>query len=75
LFLSDSGETIPWEPQPGDPPSVWPLFINEAAYEEKGIALSLTQREAWPVPPDWGLALVSQTIALGVLAPATRSVD
>jgi aspartoacylase len=37
--------------------SVWPVFVNEAAYGEKGIALSLTRRECWPVGPDWLLAL------------------
>ena len=26
-----------------------PVFINEAAYGEKGIALSLTEREVWPL--------------------------
>ena len=57
LFLSDSGDTIPWEPQPGDPPTVWPVFINEAAYEEKGIALSLTQREQWPASLTWSREL------------------
>jgi aspartoacylase len=57
LFLSDSGDTIRWEPQPGDPPTVWPVFINEAAYEEKGIALSLTQREQWPASLTWAREL------------------
>jgi len=33
------------------------VFINEAAYGEKGIALSLTRREVWPVQPHWGSAL------------------
>jgi aspartoacylase len=37
--------------------SVWPVFINEAAYGEKGIALSLTTRETWPVQPAWAGAL------------------
>ena len=35
-----------------------PVFINEAAYAEKRIALSLTQREVWSVSPGWGKALV-----------------
>ena len=30
-----------------------PVFINEAAYAEKHIAFSLTQREVWPVKPQW----------------------
>ncbi|MFN6340182.1 MAG: aspartoacylase [Cyanobacteriota bacterium] len=57
LFLEADGATRGWEPLPGDPPVVWPVFINEAAYEEKGIALSLTQREAWPVAKEWEASL------------------
>ena len=34
-----------------------PVFINEAAYAEKRIALSLTRREVWPVHPQWMDAL------------------
>lgn len=34
-----------------------PVFINEAAYAEKRIALSLTQREVWPVEACWQTAL------------------
>ena len=30
-----------------------PVFINEAAYSEKHIALSLTQREVWVMEPQW----------------------
>jgi aspartoacylase len=59
LFLTAEGTTIGFHP-PGewaDQP-VWAVFINEAAYGEKGIALSLTRRESWPVPPAWGQALV-----------------
>jgi aspartoacylase len=58
LFLSEAGETLAYDPPAGlghDP--VWPVFINEAAYGEKGIALSLTRRRCWPVQPSWGLAL------------------
>ena len=40
-------------------PCVWPVFINEAAYGEKGIALSLTHREIWPVQRSWGEALAA----------------
>ena len=57
LFLSADGTTLPWQPGRGDPDTVWPVFINEAAYEEKGIALSITEREVWPVSADWGPAL------------------
>jgi aspartoacylase len=42
------------------------VFINEAAYEEKGIALSLTEREEWVVDPAWGSALC--TLAAGLLS-------
>ena len=34
-----------------------PVFVNEAAYAEKRIALSITQREVWPVQSDWCSAL------------------
>ena len=61
LFLSGAGITISWEPQPGDPRIVWPVFINEAAYEEKGIALSLSAKETWPVKGEWSPALTSTT--------------
>ncbi|MBM5817758.1 MAG: aspartoacylase [Cyanobacteria bacterium K_Offshore_surface_m2_239] len=57
LFLALDGRPLSWEPGPQDPEAVWPVFINEAAYEEKGIALSLTEREVWTVDPEWGLAL------------------
>jgi len=30
-------------------PCLWPVFVNEAAYGEKGIAFSLTRRERWPL--------------------------
>ncbi len=35
----------------------WPVFINEAAYGEKGIALSLTQRQRLACDPAWARAL------------------
>ena len=58
LFLTAEGATIPFHPREDqeDGP-VWAVFINEAAYGEKGIALSLTRRESWPVEPGWGQAL------------------
>ena len=34
-----------------------PVFINEVAYAEKHIALSLTKREVWKVEESWKLAL------------------
>jgi aspartoacylase len=57
LFQGMDGAPLGWEPAPGDPAMVWPVFINEAAYEEKGMALSLTQREEWAIPADWATAL------------------
>ncbi|MEB3316945.1 MAG: aspartoacylase [Cyanobacteriota bacterium] len=65
LFLGVDGGTMAWRPEPRDPPVVWPVFINEAAYEEKGIALSLTQREEWAVDAEWGAALTRLAAALG----------
>jgi aspartoacylase len=64
LFLGVDGGTMAWRPEPGDPPVVWPVFINEAAYEEKGIALSLTRREEWAVVPEWRMALCRLAAAL-----------
>jgi aspartoacylase len=60
LFLDGEGATIPYVPPTGleDRP-VWPVFINEAAYGEKGIALSLTQREVWDVETAWAEALAA----------------
>jgi aspartoacylase len=45
-------------------PLLWPVFVNEAAYGEKGIAFSLTRLERWPVEPGWGEALASLAGAL-----------
>lgn len=41
MFLTFTGETIPYQ---GDS-TVFPVFINEAAYYEKGIAMTLTERQ------------------------------
>lgn len=41
LFVTFQGETIFYE----DEETVWPVFINEAAYYEKGIAMCLTKKE------------------------------
>jgi aspartoacylase len=43
----------------GDGPkgSQWPVFINEAAYGEKGIAFSLTQRQRLACEPTWAQSL------------------
>jgi len=42
-----------------DPGARWPVFINEAAYGEKGIALSLTHRERLVCEPAWAEALTA----------------
>jgi succinylglutamate desuccinylase len=41
MFMTFTGETIPY---PGET-TVFPIFINEAAYYEKGIAMTLTDRQ------------------------------
>ncbi|MCS5693059.1 aspartoacylase [Cyanobium sp. FGCU-6] len=59
LFLGHDGRTHAYAPPPDrETGPVWPVFVNEAAYGEKGIALSLTRRELWPVNPDWARELV-----------------
>ena len=32
---------------------VVPVFVNEAAYTEKNIAMSLTKREVWTFEKNW----------------------
>ena len=66
LFQANDGGTIAYSPPAGlENQPVWPVFINEAAYGEKGIALSLTSRERWPVQPNWSTAL--QVLTSGLL--------
>ena len=66
LFQASDGATILYIPPAGlEGEPVWPVFINEAAYGEKGIALSLTSRERWAVPPHWAEALCA--LASGLL--------
>ena len=75
LFLSRAGETLLYNPEqlqglPNPVPlagPVWPVFINESAYREKGIALSLTLREIWPVQPAWRQELLQ--LAAPLVAP------
>jgi aspartoacylase len=55
--LSDGGTIAYCPPASLEDEPVWPVFINEAAYGEKGIALSLTSRERWPVESSWAQAL------------------
>ncbi len=35
----------------------YPVFVNEAAYSEKNIAMSLTKRESWKIAENWKLEL------------------
>jgi aspartoacylase len=60
LFQGADGSRLGFDPPGGlaDQP-VWPVFVNEAAYGEKGIALSLTNKESWPVASAWHQALVA----------------
>ena len=53
LFVSAQGTTIAYE----GPDGAVPVFINEAAYAEKAIALSLTSREEWPLSNSWAEAI------------------
>ena len=65
LFQATDGSTIAYCPPAGlENQPVWPVFINEAAYGEKGIALSLTSRERWPVQPSWTEDLQALTSGL-----------
>ncbi|MEH2115438.1 aspartoacylase [Nostoc sp.] len=41
IFINFNGKTIAYE----GTSTVWPIFINEAAYYEKGIAMCLTQKQ------------------------------
>jgi aspartoacylase len=60
VFADPGGAMLSFEALPGlEGQPVWPVFINEAAYGEKGIALSLTRRECWPVSADWSQALTA----------------
>ncbi len=45
--------------QPNLPHKVVPIFINEAAYLEKGIAFSLTTKESWEFKQSWSNSLIS----------------
>lgn len=46
MFMTFAGETIPYQ----GAEIVFPIFINEAAYYEKGIAMSLTQKQQILIP-------------------------
>jgi aspartoacylase len=58
LFWSADGAELPLERGSAlEAGARWPVFINEAAYGEKGIALSLCRRELWHCQPSWAEAL------------------
>ena len=54
LFLKLNGEAVKFEE---DEPYV-PVFINEAAYAEKNIAMSFSKREIWNLNIKWKEALI-----------------
>jgi aspartoacylase len=65
LFQGPDGRTHPYVPPATlEGEAVWAVFINEAAYGEKGIALSLTRRECWPVQAGWAEALEGMAAGL-----------
>ena len=65
LFLRRDGRIDRCDALIADLPGpVCPVFINEAAYREKGIALSLTCRERWPCEPEWRQALLALAAGL-----------
>lgn len=47
MFLSFTGEMQPFE---GEEP-LYPIFVNESAYYEKGIAMWLTRLRRVQIPP------------------------
>lgn len=70
LFIDAGGQTLAYGPPAGlEHEVVWPVFINEAAYGEKGIALSLTRREGWPLEASWGEELAALARALDRQSP------
>jgi len=54
LFSKLNGEIIRFEE---DEPFI-PVFINEAAYAEKNIAMSFTKRELWNLKKEWKQSLI-----------------
>lgn len=58
FLLRDGGTQVCDAAIEGLPGPVCPVFINEAAYREKGIALSLTCREVWACQGEWRQALL-----------------
>lgn len=48
MFLTLTGETLPYQGET----TVFPVFINEAAYYEKGIAMVLTEKQEMTIPDE-----------------------
>lgn len=75
VFLAAAGHPIPLAAvlpsRLQGEPCFWPVFINEAAYGEKGIAFSLTRRERWPLDEQARVALqgVAQALQRRRVAP------
>ena len=55
LFYKLNGETIRFE----EKENYIPVFINEAAYAEKNIAMSFTKREVWNIKKEWKKSLIN----------------
>ena len=55
LFCKFNGEIIRFE----ENDHYVPVFINEAAYAEKNIAMSFTKRELWNFKKDWKQSLIN----------------
>ena len=49
LFIQSNNEVVKYQ----DDNSLIPVFINEAAYIEKKIAMSLTKKEIWEYKDEW----------------------
>ena len=54
LFYKLDGEVIRYE----ENESYVPVFINEAAYAEKNIAMSFTKKELWNLKKEWKQSLI-----------------
>jgi len=52
LFINLNGDSLAF-PEYFNYEELVPLFINEAAYAEKNIAMGLTKREVWDFDPNW----------------------
>ncbi len=53
IFIIGKNQFIKYDGESG----LIPVFVNEAAYIEKNIAMTLTKREVWPFNNSWGKEL------------------